>query len=42
MRIKRITNTMRRITLKQLEESRHISDCNIIWDITGVVGVAEK
>ena len=42
MRIKIITNTMRRIILKQPEESRRISDCNIIWDLTGVVGVAEK
>jgi hypothetical protein len=42
MRMKIITNVMRRSILKQLVESRYISDYFIIWDLTGIQGVAEE
>jgi len=42
MRMKIITNAMRRIILKQREESRHIPDCNIIWDLIRIEGVADE
>jgi len=42
MRKKIMTNVMRRIILKQREESKHISDFNIIWDLIGIEDVADE
>jgi len=40
--MKIITDFARRSILKQLVASRHISDYNIIWDLTVIESVAEE